>query len=116
MLVDKRIMGRWRNRDARPYEHVRKLLSISVKPTDCQRPAEESRVSPRVARQKVAGIESCPAHLILRNDMKRKPVQLDEKTHGLIQKEAIRQSTKPGFTVTMGGVVAQLAKKLRGRK
>ena len=48
--------------------------------------------------------------------MKRKPVQLDEKTHGVIQKESIRQSVKPGFTVTMGGVIAQLAIQLTKKR
>lgn len=45
----------------------------------------------------------------------RKIVQLDPKTHKIIQREAQRQSLKPGFTVTLGGVIAQLAAKL-GKK
>ncbi len=46
----------------------------------------------------------------------RKIIQLDTRTHGVIQREAIRQSTKPGFTVTMGGVIAQLAIQITNRR
>ncbi len=63
-----------------------------------------------------AGIESCPAHLYFEEDMIRKPVQLDTRTHSIIRKEAIRQSTRPGFTVTMGGVIAQLAIQLTKKR
>ncbi len=50
------------------------------------------------------------------DNMERKPVQLDTRTHSIIRKEAIRQSTRPGYRVTMGGVIAQLAAKLKKRR
>ena len=50
------------------------------------------------------------------NTGERKPVQLDTRTHSIIRKEAIRQSVRPGFTVTMGGVIAQLAIQLTKRQ
>ncbi len=71
------------------------------------------------ASQNIAGIESCPAHLFFEDAMKRKPIQVDTKTHRILQREAVRQSMKPGFSVTMGGIIAQLAAKLprkRGNK
>lgn len=48
--------------------------------------------------------------------MERKPVQLDKETHEVIKQEAIRLSLKPGFTVTMGGVIAQFAIQLTKRR
>jgi len=57
-----------------------------------------------------------PALPTIFEDNMRKPVQLDEKTHSIIRKEARRQSTRPGYRVTMGGVIAQLAAKLKRRR
>jgi hypothetical protein len=51
--------------------------------------------------------------------MKRKSVQISEKAHKIIQKEAVRESMKHGYAVTIGMVIGQFAEKLqklRGRK